>query len=44
MWGDSIAKGMATLFIICIVISAVLGWGLIEGAIWLCKHIAITLV
>lgn len=44
MWGDDIAKAMATMFIVVAIVSAFVGWGVIEGCIWLIKHVAITLV
>lgn len=44
MWGEGIAKAMTFAFILCAIISAVVGWGVIEGIIWLFKHISITLI
>lgn len=44
MIGDGIAKAMTFAFILCAIISAVVGWGVIEGIIWLFKHMAITFV
>lgn len=44
MIGDGYAKAMTFAFIICAIVSAIVGWGLIEGTIWVFKHIAITLV
>ena len=44
MIGDGIAKAITFVFIVVAIVSAVVGWGVIEGAIWLFKHIAITLV
>lgn len=44
MIGDGIAKAMTAAFILVAIVSAVVGWGVIEGAIWLFKHVAITLV
>ena len=44
MWGKGIADAMASLFIVTIVISAIVGWGLIEGLIWIFSHISISFV
>lgn len=44
MIGEGIAKAMTFAFILCAIVSAVVGWGMIEGVIWLFKHIAITVV
>lgn len=44
MWGEGIAKAMTFAFILCAIISAVVGWGVIEGIIWLFKHVSITLI
>lgn len=44
MWGEDIAKAMKFAFILCAIISAVVGWGVIEGIIWLFKHTSITLI
>lgn len=44
MWGKGIADAMASLFIVTIIISAVVGWGLIEGLIWIFSHISISFV
>ena len=41
MWGKGIADAMVFLFIIVAIVSAVVGWGLIEGVIWLFSHITI---
>lgn len=41
MWGKGIADAMASLFIVTIIISAIVGWGVIEGVIWLFSHITI---
>ncbi len=44
MWGKGIADAIGFAFILCAIISAVVGWGVIEGVIWLFKHISITLI
>jgi hypothetical protein len=44
MWGKGIADAMASLFIVTIIISAIVGWGLIEGLIWIFSHISISFV
>lgn len=44
MWGKGIADAMASLFIVTIIISAIVGWGLIEGLIWVFSHISISFV
>ena len=44
MFGEGIAKAMTFVFIVVTIVSAVVGWGVIEGVIWLFKHVAITLV
>lgn len=44
MIGEGIAKAMTFAFILVAIVSAVVGWGVIEGAIWLFKHISITLI
>ena len=44
MFGEGIAKAMTFAFILVAIVSAVVGWGLIEGVIWLFKHISITLI
>jgi hypothetical protein len=44
MIGEGITKAMTFAFIVCAIMSAVVGWGVIEGVIWLFKHIEITLV
>ena len=41
MWGKGIEDAMVFLFIIVAIVSAVVGWGLIEGVIWLFSHITI---
>lgn len=42
MWGKDIAKAMTFFIIVCCLISAVVGWGVIEGFIWLFSHISIS--
>ena len=44
MWGKGIDDAIASLFIVTIVISAIVGWGLIEGLIWIFSHISISFV
>lgn len=39
--GHGIAKAMASLFITTALVSAVGGWALIEGIIWLFSHITL---
>jgi len=41
MWGKGIEDAMVFLFIIAAIVSAVVGWGLIEGVIWLFSHITV---
>lgn len=42
MWGKGIADAVATLFIVACIISAIVGWGVIEGLIWIFSHISIS--
>jgi hypothetical protein len=44
MFGEGMAKAVTFGFIVVAVVSAVTGWGIIEGIIWLFKHISITLI
>lgn len=44
MFGEGVAKAITFAFILVAIVSAVLGWGVIEGAIWLFKHISISLI
>ena len=41
MWGKGIEDAMVSLFIIAVIVSAIVGCGLIEGVIWLFSHITI---
>lgn len=42
MWGEGMASAMTGLIIVVCLISAVLGWGIIEGLIWVFSHISIS--
>lgn len=44
MWGKGLADAMVSLFIVTIIISAIVGWGVIEGLIWIFSHISISFV
>lgn len=39
--GNSLERALAFSFILVAVASAVVGWGLIEGVIWIFKHLTI---
>ncbi len=39
--GKGIADGIAFLFVLVAIVSALGGWALIEGVIWIFKHITI---
>jgi len=41
MFGKGITDAMTFLFIFVAVVSAIVGWGVIEGVIWLFSHITI---
>ena len=41
MWGKGIADAAMAAFIAGCVISAFVGWAVIEGAIWIASHITI---
>lgn len=41
MYNSRMFDGLAYMFLLCLVVSAVAGWALIEGAIWLWHHISI---
>lgn len=44
MWGECISKAVTFIFIVSVIVSAVVGWGVIEGIIWLFKHISISMI
>lgn len=39
--GKGIADAMAALMIGIAIVSAIGGWALIEGVLWICRHITI---
>lgn len=39
--GKGLADAMAFAFVIVAIVSALGGWALIEGIIWICKHLTI---
>lgn len=41
--GDMVAKAAAVWIIIVVIVSAVSGWVLIEGAIWVFHNVSITI-
>ena len=41
MWGKGISDAIAFMFIVVAIVSAIVGWGVIEGIIWLSSHITI---
>lgn len=41
MYGKGITDAMTFLFIVTIIVSAVVGWGVIEGILWVLSHISI---
>ena len=44
MWGKGIADAVGAFIIAACIISAIVGWGVIEGLIWLFSHISISFV
>ena len=41
MIGKGIARAMTAFIVVACVVSAVLGWAVIEGCIWLFRHVSI---
>lgn len=44
MWTKGIADTMVFMFVVGMIISAIVGWGVIEGILWICSHISISWV
>lgn len=44
MDGKGITSARTTLFVVATVVSAAVGWGVIEGFLWIISHISIGLV
>lgn len=44
MYGKGIEDAMTALLIVACILSAVVGWGVIEGLIWVFSHISFSFV
>ena len=42
MWSNDIGKAAGAFIIFCCLVSAVVGWGVIEGIIWLFSNITVS--
>lgn len=43
MYGDMFAKALTTFVVVTVLIALPIGWGVIEGLIWLWNHVSVSL-